>query len=643
MEELTSSESGIGLVARQWWLAGLGLILGVAAAVAYLAFGPRCYASTAYVQVNPAPDGTVWPGRGSIDAAAAEAEAPRLLAPVADALSATVPLAPADLGQMLGSGRIVIRDLPSTNQIAFTAVDRRPSVARAVAAAFAATFVADANRQWRADLARRHQQLDEQIQSTQRKLADAQVDQRRQDLERQIREQRDRLLQLQTNYLLVQRAAAPPPPHEDATGPGQGAPSADDQRKGELEGTARQLQARLDDVNARLGAMAGVDAAARNLRRWNLLLAEQQANQATPAPAQLDNAIARTRAVLSAARVFHQQLELQAQVYDLATQLERASPTDAPPLRAKLAEVRNQLAGATDSFKASGFAPFDPVTIDVTLDNLEGQLQALLDQQARQQQRPSPDVAREIQALQGGLAAQATVVRLLAERQVLEGQLMVTKVQLFEILQARIEQIAAGAVPTPTPGRETTALTNADRSLAEGWLASFRDQQTATEKSLAALTAELAKVQRTIAERPGPLDPDVASALAAGYSRQVQDLAREDARVQAAVGAPVLLTVVGEPTEPLPQTPPRWLLGLGGGLGLIVGALGAGLLELRRRQRIAAMARLDAARRAIFWSESRPGRSRLRRDGSTTSRGRYPPLPLGRRRRWTDALPTDRQ
>lgn len=215
---------------RWWWLLLIGLAVGVAAVFAYRAYGPVSYTTTALVQV-PAqtlnnPNANAGQARDAASNFAAEAKSAYMFDLVSRALAGKLALSSDELLAMSREGTIDIRRLRDANFISITVTDPDPDRARLLADTIAGTFVGDVNARAKVQVEARKKQLEEQIDSTRRRLLTAQLYQRREDLARELRAQRGALLQIQASYQqelqrqaeqerlasLPQQPGQPPPP-----------------------------------------------------------------------------------------------------------------------------------------------------------------------------------------------------------------------------------------------------------------------------------------------------------------------------------------------------------------------------------------------------------------------------------------------
>lgn len=189
---------------RWWWLVLIGVIVGAAGGLLYVQRGPFPYQSIAQVQVPPqtttGPTGQAVAVRDATLNYTAEATTSQMFTLVSQELGDQVPLSPSDLALMQQSGDLVIRETKNTNFISITINDPNPKRAQLIANAFAIAFVRDVNDRASAHVDQRQDELTRQIDFTRQRLITAQLNQRAEDLRLRIGTQRNVLLQLQTSY-----------------------------------------------------------------------------------------------------------------------------------------------------------------------------------------------------------------------------------------------------------------------------------------------------------------------------------------------------------------------------------------------------------------------------------------------------------
>ncbi|HEX5502002.1 MAG TPA: hypothetical protein VFW96_05235 [Thermomicrobiales bacterium] len=182
---------------RWWWLLALGLLVGALGTVGYMKYGPRTYTSTALVQV-PGPD----PGAARSDTVnyVAEASSARVSELASQALAGKASLSPQTLIAMNQSGTIDITQAKGANFVKITVTDPDPARAQLVAGTIATVVVDVVTDRAHTDLETQKKSLEQQISFTQQNLLTAQLNQRQEDLKKQLTDQRTLLLQLQTSY-----------------------------------------------------------------------------------------------------------------------------------------------------------------------------------------------------------------------------------------------------------------------------------------------------------------------------------------------------------------------------------------------------------------------------------------------------------
>jgi hypothetical protein len=194
------------LALRWWWVLALGLALGVAGSLAYVKFGPVSYQSTAQVMVpppiDPAGDAFGAP-RATRDAASnflGQAGSSHMLSLVSRAVGPKLPVSEHDLLEMQKDKALDVKAQTGTNFIGITATGDSPEAARLLANTYADVLVKDVNQRAAATVAARKASLEKQIETARQQLATAQLNQREQEIVRDIREQRRQLLALQQSY-----------------------------------------------------------------------------------------------------------------------------------------------------------------------------------------------------------------------------------------------------------------------------------------------------------------------------------------------------------------------------------------------------------------------------------------------------------
>ncbi len=244
---------------RWWWLLLLGVCLGVAGAVGYSRYGPVPYASTALVQVQaqPGDDPTANAAQERSAAAnyAAEAASSRVFTLVSQALAGKLAVTPSQLQRMSQSGALSIKQARGANFVTITVSDRDPERAKLLADTFASVFVADVNARAKQQFDERQQQLQQQIDFTRDRLATAALFQRKQDLEKEIRDQRGSLLTLQINYQQLLQSPDPASPGGEDTSPRASARQALSQQIREIQANISDLEAELASVQQAIGKL----------------------------------------------------------------------------------------------------------------------------------------------------------------------------------------------------------------------------------------------------------------------------------------------------------------------------------------------------------------------------------------------------
>jgi myosin heavy subunit len=296
-------------IARRWWWALLACtLLGLGAAVAYVKYGPMPNDSTALILVpadsdlSADPLGSPSRLRGAAANFAAQAVSPQMQQLVSTALQGKLDLAPRDLAQMIQDKRITIQAQRDTNTINVTATDPNPDTARLLANTFASVLVDDVNTRAKSDLDLRKQQLSQQIEQTRGQLVTAQLQQRAQDLTKELRDQRGQLLQLQFQYqqelqqqaqakqlqaLAAAPAPTPPAPDPDVqlqlqqladTSATSQAQTIDllNSQQADLQTTINNLSGQLDSVHAALRRLPTATTATTNQDQQQQLQQLQQ-------------------------------------------------------------------------------------------------------------------------------------------------------------------------------------------------------------------------------------------------------------------------------------------------------------------------------------------------------------------------------
>lgn len=580
---------------RWWWLIAIGLVVGLAAAVAYARYGPVPYTSTAYLQVVPPPDAS---SKTDVDAlvtnTATQAKSPYAYALVSGALSGKVNLTATDLATMVTKGQINIEPISGSSFISIAVTDTNPADAQLIAQTYVSAFAKDVDSRNQQTLTQRAKDLAQQIDETKQNLATAQLQQREQDLSKQLRDQRGQLLQIQTNYLqmlqsqLIANRLAPDGSGQvtaDSAG-AQKAAQLQDQMRASMEATVKQLQQQVDALNARIAAQPGGAGAVADQQRLTDLLAQEHALQSAPSASQLDHSIAVTKAKLSAAEVYQNMLDLQKQVHDLQLQQVGAPPDQVAQLNARLADAQNQLAAATGSYKASGFT-FDPSTISITLSTLQGQLKDQLAQQSQTNQGPSlQQVQSQISALQSKLSSQSDLTSLIQQRTAAEGDLSTAKAQLFQLQQAHIQQLAnQPAKLTPEQQQQAAKLDGTTAQVQTQWQQLALQQQADVQKNITDLNNQLNQV-RDAEQKTSATDLAAMVSLAPAYQARLNSLTTDYVNTQNAAAAPGPVEQYGAASNPISTLSKKKVFGAGvaGGVAVAVGI--AYLIEfLGRRKR----------------------------------------------------------
>lgn len=190
---------------RWWWLLLVGFAIGALGAVGYVKYGPFPYAAVAQVQVVPQtssinPNASSTQARDATTNYTAEATTSQMFTLISQELAGTLNLSASDLITMQQGGTIDIRTVKNTNFIAFTVTDSDPERARLLANTLATVFVRDVNGRASAQLDARQRLLEQQIDATSQRYLTARLNQRLEEVQRELTTQRNTLLQLQTNY-----------------------------------------------------------------------------------------------------------------------------------------------------------------------------------------------------------------------------------------------------------------------------------------------------------------------------------------------------------------------------------------------------------------------------------------------------------
>ena len=206
--EMTPARTGpdpyLAFALRWWWLGLLGAIIGVGLAVAYMQFGPFPYQSVAQVQVPP--QTTTNPNANSGQAVTAttnytaEATTSQMFSLVSKELAGKLNLSASDLILLQQDGKIDIRATKGTNFITVVVTDADQGRARLLADTIATVFVRDVNGRASAQIDARQQLLEGQIDLTGRNYLTANLNQRQEELQTRLANQRTGLLQLQSSY-----------------------------------------------------------------------------------------------------------------------------------------------------------------------------------------------------------------------------------------------------------------------------------------------------------------------------------------------------------------------------------------------------------------------------------------------------------
>lgn len=254
---------------RWWWLLIVGGILGLVAGFGYLKYGPIPYTSVAQVQVPP--QRTTNPNAGSGQAAdatinySAEATTSQMFTLVSQELAGTLNYSASELLVLQQNGDIVIKTVKGTNFISITVTDSDHERARLLAGTIATVFVRDVNERASAQIDARQQLLEGQIDVTGQRYLTSRLNQRQEELQRDLTTQRASLLQLQSSYQQeLQRQA-----ESDRLngGPGQVSPEVNATRArwletvnsqiSDIEKGIRDIQTQIDLVHTQLAALPG--------------------------------------------------------------------------------------------------------------------------------------------------------------------------------------------------------------------------------------------------------------------------------------------------------------------------------------------------------------------------------------------------
>lgn len=188
---------------RWWWLLLVGGLLGLVAAFGYVRLGPFPYASVAQVQVPPQtvtnPNATSDQARDATTNYTAEATTSQMFTLISQELAGTLNLSASDLLTLQQDGEIAIRTVKGTNFITITVTDADPQRARLIADTIATVFVRDVNSRASAQIDARQRLLEQQIDATSQRFLTARLNQRQEELQRDLSNQRTVLLQLQAS------------------------------------------------------------------------------------------------------------------------------------------------------------------------------------------------------------------------------------------------------------------------------------------------------------------------------------------------------------------------------------------------------------------------------------------------------------
>jgi capsular polysaccharide biosynthesis protein len=189
---------------RWWWLLILGGVIGLVGGFVYLRYGPLPYVSVAQVQVPP--QTTANPNASSGQAAAAttnygaEATTSQIFTLVSQELAGTLNLSASELLLLQQNGDIVIKPVKGTNFISITVTDTDHHRAQVIADTIATVFVRDVNERASAQIDARTALLEQQISVTSQRYLTARLNQRLEELQANLTNQRTMLLQLQSSY-----------------------------------------------------------------------------------------------------------------------------------------------------------------------------------------------------------------------------------------------------------------------------------------------------------------------------------------------------------------------------------------------------------------------------------------------------------
>lgn len=189
---------------RWWWLLIIGGILGLGGGFAYARYGPIPYTSVAQVQVPP--QTTTNPNANSGQAADAtanystEATTSQMFTLVSQELAGTLDISASELLIMQQQGELVIKPVKGTNFITITVTGSDRERARLLADTIAVVFVRAVNDRAAALIDARQQLLEGQIDLTGQRYLTSRLNQRQDELHKELTDQRAILLQLQSSY-----------------------------------------------------------------------------------------------------------------------------------------------------------------------------------------------------------------------------------------------------------------------------------------------------------------------------------------------------------------------------------------------------------------------------------------------------------
>lgn len=628
----TSANPYLAFALQWWWLLLAGLVIGLAAAFAYVRYGPIPYQSSALIlvppQIDPAQDtlGSSGAVRDAAENFAAQAASPYMYDLVSRDLQGKFAIDVLGLQKMVKDGEITVRAQRGSNLINVTASDTNPETARLLADTFARVFVADVNKRTGTDVATRKKQLEERIETVRQQLTASQLQQQEQDLSKEVWNLRSQLLQIQAQYqqelqrqimqeqqqLLVaitNRTGVTPAQQQQVQALQQVANASAAARQQSIQAKAAQqqeLEQKIQDLTTQLNQVQE-DLAKIPVVSQEELTQQQQRAQLKQREQVLDQQLRDQRSQLLQIQA-RQQQELQRQAADRAQG--QTTPPGVPTLTPQQQAQQDQIRSASAAAGNQALLITMEQERDVERGIVDTQAQLMQIREALAQLPPEADAATSIQGQTAQRDQQSQRTQLERRQQDLTREIQSQRALLLQTQaqqqQETVQQLeerrqsllgiaaASGAgqpATQPASSEQLAQLTGTASTVRTEWLNILSEQQKAVDSAITAASARLQKVREALAATPAETDPLLSAAFATAYGEQLQALTQQFARLEMnaqALTAPI--ERFGSASEPLPSMRSKRTLFMGTGAGLGVAAgLAYGLDLLRQRRQRAAL------------------------------------------------------